>query len=266
MILRSNRECAFLPWLCSLTIGLSSTLYAHTPPPLVLCFEDIPQKPWTHPDGSGLNLDLLRMVQRRLNEQLIFVPKPWKRCLQELKAGKIDGVIGGQDAPDRRTFAVFPTLPKGQIDSKYRLFGDRFYIYVARGSLVDWDGVQVSNLSKPVAIQSAYAIHHKLDRLGVHYIEAGKTAADGFRLMEAGVVDAVIAQGDEGTALLEREHRFKDQFIQLPNPFDTVAFYLFFSQATYNKSPTRIRSIWQEIEKVRESGEYKKMEAKAFEK
>ena len=80
-------------------------------PALHFCFEDVDQRPWSTPTGTGLNFDLLKRVEGMLGEHFIIAPKPWKRCLEEVRRGTIDGAIGAGDSPERRQFAVFPMLP-----------------------------------------------------------------------------------------------------------------------------------------------------------
>ncbi|WP_137937712.1 transporter substrate-binding domain-containing protein [Chitinivorax sp. B] len=230
-------------------------------PPLVLCFEDVPQKPWTFPDGTGLNFDLLKAVEKQLNEQFVFQAKPWKRCLQELRAGMVDGVIGGQDVPERRQYAVFPTQPSGESDSKYRLYWDHYFVFVRQDSKVTWDGNELRHLSKPVAIQSGYAIRHRLKQMEITFSEPGKSATDGLRMLEAGAVDAAILLGQESTYVLRHDPRFKARLTQLAPAFETLPFFLFFAKTTYTRSPQRLEAIWRGIADVRESAAYKQREA-----
>src|SRR5471032_2142460 len=85
--------------------------------PLTLCFEDVPQRPWSTPAAKGLNFDLLNRVQKQLGEHFVYTAKPWRRCLQELRVGTVDAVIGAADSAERRHYAIIPTLPDGHSDT-----------------------------------------------------------------------------------------------------------------------------------------------------
>ena len=37
--------------------------------------------------GGGLHFELLRRVEKQLGEQFTYGPKPWRRCLEELRTG-----------------------------------------------------------------------------------------------------------------------------------------------------------------------------------
>src|SRR5689334_9264655 len=110
----SYKSLCLLAALLALMPGMPA--HAAHSPPLRLCFEDVDQRPWSTPSGKGLNFELLRRVEILLNEQFIYLPKPWKRCLSELKIGQVDGIIGAADSIDRRAWSRIPQLPDGRED------------------------------------------------------------------------------------------------------------------------------------------------------
>lgn len=60
---------------------------------LTLCHEDQDSYPWVMTDGSGLNLELLGLVEQALGLRFNYVPVPWKRCLSGLEQGIYDGAF-----------------------------------------------------------------------------------------------------------------------------------------------------------------------------
>src|SRR6185295_13422297 len=113
-----------------LALWTGTAAHAAKEPPLRLCFEDVDQRPWSTPDGKGLNFELLKRVELLLNEHFIYSPKPWKRCLSELKIGQVDAVVGAADAIDRRAWSRIPQLPDGREDPGRALFEDAALVFL----------------------------------------------------------------------------------------------------------------------------------------
>ncbi|WP_137937711.1 hypothetical protein [Chitinivorax sp. B] len=249
---------------CIAMISTMAVGHAAPPAPIKICFEDIPQKPWTFPDGTGLNIDLLKMTEAKLDERFVFISKPWKRCLEEARVGAMDAVVGAADIPERRVYGMFPTLPDGQTDTNARLFKDDYLVFVHAGSNITWDGKRFTNLSTPIAIQSGYMVKVKLGKLGVAMNESSKSTLDALRLLEAGIVDAAVTQGTGSLEILRQNERFRSAIAPLPVPFDSVPFYLLISKVTYQRDPQRIQRIWRAIPEVRETPAYQQREAAAL--
>ena len=227
--------------------------------PLVLCYEDVVQRPWSTPNGGGLNFELLRRVEKQLGEQFTYVAKPWRRCVEELRTGTIDAVIGAADAPERRTFAVYPTLPDGAPDPARAVGSDYAHVFLRAAGSASWDGKQLVAPNNEVAVQSGYLVGALLRERGFHARELVKSADDGLRMLAAGLFDVAILQGLEASSLARSDPRFKDQIRQAPQPYAVFMLYLPFNRAVYARDPRRIESVWRAIASVRLSHEYRQM-------
>lgn len=78
---------------------------------LILCYEDQNSYPWVMTDGSGLNLQLLRLVDESLPLQFSFVAVPWKRCLSGMAQGTYDGAFASSFKEERLLLAVTRRMP-----------------------------------------------------------------------------------------------------------------------------------------------------------
>jgi polar amino acid transport system substrate-binding protein len=81
---------------------------------LTIAFNDTISKPWKWQENGhyvGPFLDLMDEIARRSGITLTLEPLPWKRVLVEMKAGAIDGFMGGYKTPDRESFADFLEMP-----------------------------------------------------------------------------------------------------------------------------------------------------------
>ncbi|WP_342115370.1 substrate-binding periplasmic protein [Pseudoduganella sp. OTU4001] len=250
--------------LC-VVLALLTGMEAHAAkePPLRLCFEDVDQRPWSTPGGKGLNFELLRRVENHLNEQFIYSPKPWKRCLSELKLGQVDGVIGAADSVDRRSWSRIPQLPDGREDPARAMFEDEALVFLRVGGNASWDGKELLAPGKVVIVQSGYLVSQQLRDKGFLPRELVKSAADALRMLALGSYDVAVLQGLEASNLARSDPRFKGHVRQAEQPFSTVHLHLMISRPTYERDPQRIEAIWQSIGAVRTSKDYRQLEVAA---
>lgn len=250
--------------LCVL-LALVTGMVAHAAkaPPLRLCFEDVDQRPWSTPGGKGLNFELLKRVELRLNEQFIYSPKPWKRCINELRLGQVDAVVGAADSVDRRAWSRIPQLPDGREDPARALFEDAALVFLRAGGNGSWDGQELNAPGKLVLVQSGYLVAQQLREKGYIAHDSVKSAADALRMLAGGSYDVAILQGLEASKLAHEDPRFKGRIMQADLPFSTVHLHLMVARATYARDPQRIDAIWQAIGNVRQSKEYRQLEEEA---
>ena len=235
---------------------------AAAPPPLAFCYEDVGQRPWTTPEGTGLNFDLLRRVERLLGEKFVFSVKPWKRCLEEVRIGLMDALIGAADSPERRTFALVPTLADGRADPGMALYEDNYTVFLRRAGHASWDGRTLLPKGGVVAVQSGYLVASLLRERGYLAEELVKSPADGLRLLVTGTHHVAILYGREPVALARRDPRFSSIEVAAV-PYETLGFHLLVGRQTYQRDPGRIAAVWRAIATVRKSPEYRKLEAAA---
>jgi polar amino acid transport system substrate-binding protein len=247
--------------LLALVTGMAS--HAATQPPLRLCFEDVDQRPWSTPAGKGLNFELLKRVEIHLNEHFIYSPKPWKRCINELRLGQVDGVIGAADSIERRAWSRIPQLPDGREDPARALFEDAALVFLRVGGQGSWDGQELAAPGKLVIVQSGYLVAQQLRDKGYLAHDSVKAAADALRMLASGSYDVAILQGLEASRLVREDPRFKGRIQQAALPYATVHLHLMVARATYERDPQRIEAIWQAIGTARQSREYRQLEEAA---
>lgn len=71
----------------------------------------------------GLDIDLLRMVAKRMSCNIEYSQGPWIKLLARLKAGEIDILLGASKTEKREKFAFF--------SDPYR--SEQFTLYVRKG-------------------------------------------------------------------------------------------------------------------------------------
>lgn len=231
--------------------------------PLVMCYEDVEQRPWSSPDGTGLNFELLRRVEKQLGERFVYAAKPWRRCIEELRLGTVDAVIAAADAKARRGFAVYPLLPDGSADPARALYADSVYVYLRAGGQGGWDGHTLRAPNQEVAVQSGYLISTVLRERGYRPRELVKSADDALRLLVNGMFDVAVLQGSEASRLARNDPRFQAHVVQAAQPYWVAELHLAFNRDTYRRNPPRADAIWHAITAVRNSAEYRRVAAEA---
>jgi polar amino acid transport system substrate-binding protein len=230
---------------------------------LKLCYEDVPMPPWTTPQGAGLNLELLRQVEHQLGEHFEYSPKPWKRCLEELRAGRMDGIVGSADAPARRQFSLPPLLPDGRANPELALYQDGANVFIRVGSGASWDGKNLVNPRGEIVAQRDYLVATVLREHGHRVRDTTKTAEEALRMLAADVLDVAVLQGDVAQDLVRADPRFRGKIMEAKTPYLVLSFYLMVGRDVIARDPKRIEAIWNAIGSVRASPEYRALEAHA---
>lgn len=228
--------------------------------PLNFCFEDIPQAPWTMPDGSGLNIELLKRVAKLTGEQFNYVARPWLRCEEETRNGIMDAMIGPSDNPRRRSYSVPPRRPDGTQDPDRALYHDHVDLYLRADSFARWDGKTLVNPSRLAVAQRGYYIVEMLQARGQAVIDTPKSAEDGLKLLAAGSADVAVLMGRDAEQLVRADPRFQGRVVLARQPFASFDFHLMAGRKAYDKDPKRFEAIWNAIAKVRATVDYQRLE------
>jgi polar amino acid transport system substrate-binding protein len=246
-------------WTICLALSLACELALADP--LIFCFEDVPQKPWTQADGTGLNFELFKRVEKLVGEQFVYVSKPWKRCQEEVKAGVLHGFFAGADSQERRLYSVFPTLDDGNADPASAMYEERYLVFLRQEGAGSWDGKILNAGKHEILVQRAYLVGTILREKGFAINESAKSAEEAMRLLASGAADVAVLQGSEAEDLVKLDPRFKELIKMSPTPLIVLPLYLAIGHATYQSNPQRIRNIWSAIRKVRSTPEYRKLVA-----
>jgi polar amino acid transport system substrate-binding protein len=246
-------------WFAWLALGAAGAASAQ-PAPLRLCYDQAPLYPWrTVVEAKGLDFALLDLAVQRSGLKVQLSAQPWKRCLAEVEQGKQDGAIGASFRPERTEFAVYP-MAGDKPDAERRMRTESYSLFRLRGSGVQWDGRQIRGSDKPIGAQLGYSIVDQLKTTGVAVDEATANAADLFRKMLAGRMDAAALLTQEGDYLL-REPAFRARIERLPQPLAEKPYYLVFSKPFHAEHPALAAKFWGALAGARDSAEFRKIEA-----
>lgn len=248
---------------------------AAQPKPASLTFacEDTNSFPWVFQskgNTEGLNIELLKILERKLGVRINLVKYPWKRCLAMMKSGEVDGVIGSSFKPDRLNMGSYPTKQGGSnestrekdIDVSKRLHTSGYSLYRLKGTAIEWNGKAFKNLGeKIIAAQMDFTISEDLSRLGAVVKETPEDPSFIFRGLINGHYAAAALQTSTANHILNRNSEYRRRIEKCSadiNPFHQKPYYLMLSFQLINKYPGFADKIWKGVQEVRESEAYRK--------
>ncbi|MFG0420146.1 substrate-binding periplasmic protein [Pseudomonas sp. zjy_8] len=240
---------------CVLGLLLGASVAAESA--LRFCHEDQDSYPWVMSDGSGLNKELLDLVQQQLGLQFTYVAVPWKRCLAGLQHGLYDGAFAASFKPERQRMGRYPLDAEGRPDTLRRLHSSRYTLYRRAGSAVSWDGRRFSHLNGRVGSLSGFSIRDLLLAHGLEVDESSRDPLALLQMLEHGRIEAAALQTQRGDFVLQANPQLAQSIEKLPQLLEEKPYYLMLSNALLAHEPDLAERIWAEVQRQRESAVYR---------
>ncbi len=247
-------------WPLSLTLFSFLCSFSVAAEPIKLCYEDVVVFPWITGDKQGLALSEMLAIEKKLKLNFKYVRLPWKRCMLEAQAGKIDALIAASFTKERTNWGVYPTKNDGQLDPALRLHSDSYTVYVRDDSNVRWEEGKFVNLgTNQVGVQLGYSVGNDLLEAGYPVYSSSSTAAELLHALQNKVVSVAVLQHLPSLKTLNEKPELKKGISPMPQPFKEMDQYLLFSKKFYNRNREVAHKIWNAIPEARESNEYQKL-------
>src|SRR4051812_37096730 len=131
-----------------------------------VCSENDDSYPWLFKDRPGLTASLLMIAEKKLGGRIELVGLPWKRCLDEVKSGVLDGAVKISYSATRAAELGSYPMAGDKPDASKRLLIDTYSLYRMKGSSVAWDGTTLK-ADGPVGAQSGFSVVDLLKGLGM---------------------------------------------------------------------------------------------------
>jgi polar amino acid transport system substrate-binding protein len=222
---------------------------------LTLCFENKMVLPWRTVDQSGLNFDMLKRVEAKLQISFDYEILPWKRCLAKLKANEVDGAFSVSFSDERRAFGAFPG--QAAADANKRMHYARYFLVRRKGADIDWDGKKFSKVDGKIAFQLGYSIGDMLRAQNVAVDETNDTGQNMGRKVLAGRVAGAAMMDSDVSALMRGP--LAPHLEVVGTPLMEKPYFLILSNQLRRSRPELAERIWQGIADVRDSREYGKL-------
>jgi hypothetical protein len=235
---------------------LSTSLAARGQEPMVLCVEDQAASPYTFPTRDGTMQVLVKMAAKQADVPVTFRVQAWKRCIEEVRAGTLAGMLNAGYTPFHAEYAAFP-MQGSKPNTAQSLAKMDIMAFRVKGGKADWDGAKFSNISKPVLIPSGFAtISDQLKALNVPYDDNTKEPVRNFYKLIAGQGDILLGFDGEMQTLVAGRKEVQDKVEMLPAKFMTADFYLAVAKTYHGAHKDKVEALWSAIGKVRKSKEY----------
>lgn len=224
---------------------------------LTLCYEDQDSYPWVMTDRTGLNLELLGLVEQALALRFEFVSVPWNRCLAGLERGTYDGAFASSFKAERMALGRYPLDAHGRLDERRRLHTSSYALYRRKGGSPGWDGTRFHRLNGRIGSLSGFSI---VDFLRAHGAVVDETSRDPLALLHMlrlGRIEAAALQSLRADFVLQANPQLAASIEKLELPLEEKAYYLMLSNALVAADPALALAIWAEVERQRESAAYR---------
>lgn len=229
-------------------------LAGEPPDVLVLCFEDSDVLPWRTRDKVGLNFTMLDAVAARTGLRFEYQGRPWRRCHDDLRQGRVDGTFGMSVTPERQQFAAFPG---GETpDPSLRMFEGGYVLVRRRGTRVDYDGERITGLAGAIGAEPATSIAQELRRKGYPVDDAAPSPQALLKKLAAGRLAAAAVGTDQMHQLQRQRAPWMLELEAAPRPLVDKPYFLALSKPLVARHPELARRIWQAVAEVRESEAY----------
>ena len=227
---------------------------------LLLATDDTPGNPWIMGGGSqfdphlpGIEIELYRLVAARLDLELKMIRIPWKRCLADLKQGRVDGIFPASFKPERLALGAYP-MRNGLVDSSRKSRDGAYYLYTHQSAPLRWNGQQFINLHlmarKTIGVPLGWSIASDLHRLEIDLLEKARPADLLEILNKGGLAGVVCLDTVMDTYIAQTPHRFTE-IVKTHPPVAEKAYYLMLSRPFVTRYPALSQNIWDTIAAIK---------------
>ena len=223
---------------------------------LTLCYEDQDSYPWVMTNNSGLNLELLALVEQALELRFRFVSVPWKRCLSGLENGVYDGAFASSYKAERLAMGRYPTDERGRLDEDKRLHTSIYALYRRKGSPVSWNGKEFVRLDGRIGSLSGFSIGDFIRERGAEVDETSRDPLALLQMLKHGRIAAAALQSLRADFVLQANPQLAASIEKIELPLEEKAYYLMLSNTYVADNPTMAKAIWTAIEQWRQSALY----------
>ncbi|WP_137937232.1 transporter substrate-binding domain-containing protein [Chitinivorax sp. B] len=245
--------------LASLMVAITAmpVMAADKPAAIKLCTENEDSFPWLLKSRPGLSIIMMQMVEKRLGIKLDIQPLPWKRCMEDVKQGNLDGLFKISFKADRMDMGHYP-MAGDKPDNSKRMLDDSYSLYRLKGGTVEWDGKTIKHADAGIGAQSGFSIVDQLKGMGVKVDDGTRVADDNLRKVLTGRVAAVALQTQEGDASIADRPEFAGKIERVGPALAEKPYFLMLSKPFVAKYGDTAKQVWDAVAAVRESPEYKK--------
>jgi polar amino acid transport system substrate-binding protein len=203
---------------------------------------------------TGLDNDLLAAIGQQMQCDIKFVKRPWKRTLEEIKAGMTDVAPGASVTPEREEYALFSAPYRQETMSLFILKKneDKF-------SFSNFDDFQTTDFKLGITRGYYYGeqmqaiIDNNVSKL---LLREATNDEQNIEKLLGNRIDGILLDPYVGTYLLKNQGKLEQVMIH-PVAINSDDIYMMFSKKSTEQST--IDQFNQALEAIKASGEYEKI-------
>lgn len=223
--------------------------------PLALTFgyDNLTAQPWYSSEQHGYVIQLLKLADDELSA-IDFNLKglPWKRCLEELETGTIDGCFSTTYSSEREEKGLYPRNSAGELDSSRSLFKSTYSLMVpsALKPNLKINGLKIEgwNMKYRIGYNLHWTIGTDLEPLGYNLESAPSIDANKMKLLNGRIKG--LADLTSRLEVLKKSGEMQGFEILTP-PLTEKEFFLILSRSLEKKRPQLADKIWNKIYEIK---------------
>ncbi|GLQ30689.1 substrate-binding periplasmic protein [Litoribrevibacter albus] len=224
---------------------------------LIFAFQNVDNYPYQVGDGTkvqsplpGVAVEQMQDMAQRLELQLELVRVPWKRGLQMLKEGEIEGLFNASYKPERREYGRYP-FQGDQVNSELRSYSNSYSLFVHKDNDINWDGKTFNRVDFRVFAPLGFSIVDDLKKKGLIVNESSQVLSQ-LVMVAQKRVDAVALLTPSGQAQLSDHPDQLNNVVMLPVPLTSKDYFLMLSHQFVTRHPELSDKIWRTVAQIRE--------------
>lgn len=223
---------------------LSVALVSAEPVTFTVAYEDQPLPPYIMPDGTGSDFARLRTACTAAGVALQLEMLPWRRCLSQLEAGRVDAVLNASFKAERAVYALYPRDAAGEPDASRALHQLTYALYRRRGDPLAWDGKALLHLTGDIGAQTAFSIIDRLKELGATVDDGSKEHTVVLRKLAFGRLQGAALLTDAADAALVFDADLGKAIERVDPPIESKPYYLIIGKRFGDAHPGLADRIW----------------------
>jgi polar amino acid transport system substrate-binding protein len=200
------------------------------------------------PARPGVTIELVRRAAAKAGTRLQLTRMPLPRLIEEVRAGRQDGVLSLRYSTERAADLVFP-LRAGQPDPERHVARLAYSLYKRRDGSVIWDGTRLTGLQGPVAVGGSPLIARRVTSLGAQIVRSD-TGSQMFGMLAMYRVDAAVTLDVMADRLLPAQGY--TQIEKLSPPLVVEEFYVPVSKGFYAAHRELTERFWHVLGDLRD--------------
>jgi len=208
-------------------------------------------------EKPGVEIELYRMVAKKLNLDIRFKRLPWKHCLYLIEQNRVDGIFPASFKSERMKIGAYPMKGK-TVDTSRKTRDNAYYLYKLKKNPIGWNGTAFAHVSGHVGVPGGWSIAGDLKSKYDFIIEDhinGNTP----NLLVHGRLQGYVCLSTVFDAYLNRQPEAFGSIVKVQPPVSLKPNYLMLSREFVSIHPQLAEKIWDTIREIKKSWEYTRM-------